>query len=309
MGSETIYSKHAPLFAVWACRETGVVDALLDGVSESTAIAEETGITDRAADVVLRALLDLGFVEMQDDEYAPTDRLEVLDTERPVPEKGILPHRLDIFENYQALPTVMQTEAYPEVSDRERRNYVGGMAAIGEPVVRAAVSVAERAHPRPGCVLDVGGGIGRFGREFANRGADVTLVDTPAVVERVRPHLADSDIEVSQGDALASLPSGFDLTFCGRLTVSFSPAENERLFANVYDSLRPGGTAVCTEFLRGRSPVAPMFGVHMLAMSETGNTYDEEQYRSWLDRAGFEHPEITDVPGTDFCAVIGRKPE
>lgn len=308
MSKETIYSKHAPVFVLWACRETGVLDVLRDGPVDATELAARTGITERAADISLSALADLGYAESAGGRYQSTDRLDVFDPETPVTDRGILPHRIDSLENYIDLPERMRTGEYPDPSERELRNYVGGMAAVGEGTVRAGVTAAEHVHPRPGRVLDVGGGIGRFGREFARRGADVTLVDIPPVIETVRPHIDESEVELVSGDALESLPAGFDLAFCGRLTVSFSPEEAEQFFENVYDSLEPGGTVVCLEFVRGRSDIADLFGFHMLTLSGNGNTHTEDQYRSWLEGAGFVRPDLRDVPGTDFCAVVGHRP-
>lgn len=307
--SETIYAKHGPVFLLWACRETGVIEALLDGRSDPAAVAEETEISRRAAEIVLDALAALGYAETRDGECRPTERLEAFDPETPITERGMLPHRVDSFGLYTNLPTAMQTGERPDFTEEGLRNYVAGMGTIDERVVRAGVTAAERVHPRPERVVDVGGGIGRFGREFAARGADVTLVDNPGVIDIVRPHLEESDLELVAGDALESLPGGFDLAFCGRLTEGFSPEENEQLFEVVHDALEPGGTIACMDYVRGRSGVAELFAVHMLAMSDTGNTYTEDQYRSWLEGAGFVEPEVRDVPGTDFQVTTARKPD
>jgi SAM-dependent methyltransferase len=308
MSAGTIYAKHAPVFVLWACRETGVLEALRSGPTDAGELATAAGITERAADISLSALASLGYAECDGETYRATEDLDAFDPETPVTEKGILPHRIDSLENYIELPERMRTGEYPDASERELRNYVGGMAVIGDGAVRAGVTAAEHAHPRPQRVLDVGGGIGRFSREFARRGAAVTLFDAPAVIDIVRPHLDEPAVDPVAGDALESLPSGFDLAFCGRLTVSFSPTENRRLFENVYEALEPGGTIACFEYVRGRSDVADLFGFHMLTLSETGNTYTQEQYRTWLDGAGFVETTVDGVPGTDFQMIVGHKP-
>lgn len=308
MGTNTIYTTHAPVFVLWASRETGVLTALREGMTDPDRIATDTGITERAAEIVLPALADLGYVVAVDGTYQPTDQLTNLDPDTPLDERGILPHRLDVLENYCQLPEIMETGEYPEFTEQGLENYVGGMASIDPLIVREAVTTAERAHPRPDSVLDVGGGIGRFAREFERRGANVTLLDEPPVIELVEPNLADTEIELHGGDAVESLPSGYSLAFCGRLTVSCSPTENEQLFENLYAALEPGGTAMCLDFVQDRSENGTMFGVHMLALSPTGNTYSEAQYCQWLTDAGFVDCEIRDVPGTAFQAIIGHRP-
>jgi hypothetical protein len=47
--------------------------------------------------------------------------------------------------------------------------------------------------------------------------------------------------------------------------------------------------------VRGRSPMAEMFAVNMLANTEEGSTYTETQYREWLTDAGFHKIEIIDL--------------
>lgn len=310
MDENTIYNRHLDVFLLWACRETGVLDELLDGPKTAAEIAERTEVTERAAGIVLDALADVDYVEKSGEEYRPTDEIRVFDPDTPPLERGILPHRIDSLENYMALPETMRTGEPPEPTEEGFLNFVGGMAVVPDTVVRSGVTVAEHAHPRPDRVLDVGGGPARFSREFARRGADVTLLDREGVIEIVRPTVPDElGIDFVAGDATESLPQGFDLVFSGRMTVSLSLDEVARYFANAYDALDPGGTFVCMEHVRGRAEVAERFAAHMLSMAGSGNTKTEEQYRTCLEDAGFADVDVRDVPDTDFQAMIGHRPE
>jgi hypothetical protein len=49
------------------------------------------------------------------------------------------------------------------------------------------------------------------------------------------------------------------------------------------------------DFVRGRSPMAEMFAVNMLANTEGGKTYTEAQYKDWLTDAGFCNIEVIDL--------------
>jgi ubiquinone/menaquinone biosynthesis C-methylase UbiE len=307
---DTIYNRHLGVFLLWACRETGVLDELLDGPKTAPEVADRTDVTERAAGIVLDALGDLGYVDAAGDEYEATDAIRVFDPDTPALERGILPHRIDSLENYMALPETMRTGEPPEPTKEGFLNFVGGMAVIEDTVVRSGVTVAEQAHPRPDRVLDVGGGPAKFSREFARRGADVTLVDRPDVIDVVRPTVSEEfGIEWVGGDARESLPQGFDLVFSARMTVSFSLEDVAGYYANAYDALDPGGTFVCMEHVRGRAEVAERFAAHMMSMAGSGNTKTEEQYRSRLEDAGFVDVDVREVPDTDFQAMIGHKPE
>ncbi|QSG14628.1 class I SAM-dependent methyltransferase [Halapricum desulfuricans] len=308
MGSDAIYDRHHEVFLLWACRETGVFEALFAGRRRPDAVAEHAGITDRAAEIVLEALADAGYTQESDEGYIPTEELRGFDPETPPTARGILPHRVDSLENYIHLPETMRTGSAPEPSEEEFKNYMGAMASVPEGTLRAIVTAAEHVHPRPGQVLDVGGGPGRFGAEFARRGADVTLLDQRSVLELLADHHEELDLDVVEGDARESLPDGFDLVFSARMTVSLSLSGINEYFGNVFEALEPGGTFVAAEWVLGRAEVAERFGMHMLSMSEVGNTYTESEYLSALESAGFADAEIRDVPDTRFQLLVGRKP-
>lgn len=309
MGSDAIYDRHHEVFLLWACRETGVFDALFAGERQPDAVAEHAGVTERASEIVLESLADADYVRETGDGYEPTEALAGFDPETPPIERGILPHRVDSLENYMRLPETMQTGEAPEPTEEGFNNYMGAMASIPEGTLRAIVTAAEHAHPRPGQVLDVGGGPGQFGAEFARRGAEVTLLDQPEVLERLHDHHATLDLDVVAGDARESLPGGFDLVFSARMTVSLSLSGIREYVGNVFEALEPGGTFVAAEWIRGRAEVAERFGFHMLSMSAVGNTYTDEGYLSALETAGFDDPEIREVPDTRFQLLIGRKPK
>jgi len=92
------------------------------------------------------------------------------------------------------------------------------------------------------------------------------------------------------------------------MTVSLKLDEIQKYFANAFDALDSGGTFVGAEWVRGRSDVAERFGFHMLAISDVGNTYTEEEYRTALEDAGFEDVAIEEVPNTRYQTIIGHVP-
>ncbi|WP_245998629.1 methyltransferase [Halalkalicoccus subterraneus] len=283
------------------------LEALLTEAETPGDVADATDVTERAARIVVRALADDGYFERVDGGYEPTNRALGFLTKTDVRSIGSAPHAIDTLSRWFALPETMETGEVPDPPENWTRNFMGAMASVDSQTVRASVTAAEHARPRPDRVLDVGGGPGTFSREFARRGAAVTLLDRPEVLEVVSSLLGNEPVDLVSGDALEELPSGFDLVFCSRITHVFGPEENRRLFGNCYDALEPGGAIVCTDFVRGRSPRASTFAVNMLAQTERGDTYTEEQYSDWLLEAGFEGPAIRAVPGTEMQAIVGHK--
>jgi SAM-dependent methyltransferase len=288
-----------------AARETGVLDALVSSADTPEAVAAETGVTERAADVTVRALADLGFLERVGDGYEPTNRLLGFLTTTDVRSIGSLPFQLDCLERWIDLPETMRTGEPPEPPENWTAHYMGSMRATDDATVRAAVTAAVHAAPDAGRVLDVGGGPGKFAEEFARRGFDATLLDRPAVVETVEPLLAASPVALVAGDALDGLPGGFDLVFVSRVAQALGPEEVRQLLRNARDALEPGGTVVLVEYLRGESAGAAIFAAHMLAQTANGDVHRRADYREWLADAGFEGFEVEPIPGTELHAVYG----
>jgi SAM-dependent methyltransferase len=292
---------------LWAAREAGVLDALLTEAGTYEEVATATGITERAARITVSALAEYGYFERVGESYEPTNRALGFLTKTDVRSIGSAAHSLDSLSRWFALPETMERGEVPEQPENWMRNFMGAMASVDSQTIRASVTAAEHAHPRPETVLDVGGGPGTFATEFARRGADVTLLDQPEVIEIVSPLLESTPVDLVSGDMLDFLPTEFDLVFCSRITHMFGPEENSQLFGNCFEALEPGGTLVCTDFVRGHSPHAPIFALNMLAQTENGNTYSEREYREWLGSVGFEGVEINEIPGTELQAVIGDR--
>jgi SAM-dependent methyltransferase len=292
---------------LWAARETGVLEALLTEAGTYEEVANATGITERATRITVSALAEYGYFERVGESYEPTNRALGFLTKTDVRSIGSAPHSLDSLSRWFALPETMETGEVPEQPAHWTRNFMGAMASVDSRTIRASVTAAEHAHPRPETVLDVGGGPGVFSSEFARRGAEVTLLDQPDVVEIVSPLLESTSIDLVSDDMLDSLPTEFDLVFCSRITHMLGPEENFQLLENCFEALESGGTLVCTDFVRGHSPRAPIFALNMLAQTENGNTYSEREYREWLESVGFEGVEISEIPGTELQAVIGHR--
>lgn len=295
------------LLLLRAARESGILEAVTMRAGTPEAVAEETGVTERAARIVVEALADLGFLKAVGEEYEPTNRALGFLATADVRSIGTVPHELDCLEAWIDLPETMRTGEPPERPDDWMTNLVGAMAAIDEATVRACVTEAVHRDPDAERVLDVGGGPGRFAAEFARRGFDVTLFDRPEVVEVVQPSIAHQPVELREGNFLEELPGEFDLAFCARVAHALGPDENRRLLSNVHDVLAPDGTVVVVDHVRDHPEGAPLFAAHALATTGRGDVYAEAEFADWFADAGFEHPRVRDVPGTDLQAVGARK--
>ncbi|PSP57394.1 hypothetical protein BRC82_00110 [Halobacteriales archaeon QS_1_67_19] len=298
---------------LWAARETGILEAVTTVAGTPERVAAEAGVTERAARITLDAMVELGYLEVvEDDEgadqYEITNRALGFVAKTDVRSIGSVPHALDCVERWFELPETMRTGEAPAKPDEWTTNFAGAMASVDDATVRAGVTAAVHRNPDADRVLDAGGGPGVFAKEFVRRGFDVTLVDRPEIVQIDRRFLDHEPIDLVEEDVTADLPTGFGLVFCSRIAHALGPDQNRALLDNAFEALDPGGAVVLLDKVRGRAPDAALFGAHMLAQTDRGDTYTEGRFREWLENAGFEAVEVRDVPGTELQVIAGRRP-
>lgn len=317
MSSDRTGHDTTELLLLWAARETGVLDALMASAGTPAEVAEGTGVTERAARIVVRALDDLGYVERVGDEYQPADPALGFLAKADLRSVGATPRELDVVGTLARLPETMRTGEPPGRHDHWTENRLGARDATDDATVRAAVTAAVREAPDAERVLDVYGAPGTYAREFAERGLAATVFDRPDRLAVARPLLAAGPVAAVEGTSLAELsgaapsdaPSdGFDLAFCAGVVSERGPDENAALFGALHDAVDPGGTVVVVDHLRGRSPAATATAVRALARTEAGDAHTPDAVTDWLAAAGFEGTRVADVPGTDRQAVAADRP-
>lgn len=299
---------HRELLFLRAARETGVLDAVVTTANTADEVAAEAAVTDRAARVSVDALCDLDFLHRTDEGFEPTNRLLGFLSKTDLRSVGRLPHELDRLEDWIALPETMRTGDLPERPANWTRNRLGAAAARDEGEVRAAVTAAVHEHPDADRVLDVFGAAGGYAREFARRGYDVTLLDRQDVLDADEPLLEHEPVALEPGDPLEGVPGTYDLAFCANAARTLSPADNRRLLAALHDAVEPGGTVVLVDVLRDHADDAGLVAAEMLATTRDGGVYGEADFGEWFSEAGFDHPRVSDVPGTGVQAVAADLP-
>lgn len=276
--------------------KTGLLEALERGGGDVEKLAGELGLDPRGVWTVLEALTSLGYVEKNRD-Y----RLS-LKGQKLARKMGFLPHLMGLLKSWFDLPAVLKNGCprKTEFEGEELEAFIAAMASRPERVLEEAVAICTSKMDLSGKkVLDLGGGPGRYSRKFRDAGARATLFDTPEVIDLIKERYDVSGLKLIKGDFTTSdFPGGlqgFDLVYLGNICHAYPPEENRELLEKVKSVLKPGGLVAVEDFVRGRSPSAAMFAVNMLVNTEKGGTWTEEEYRSWLEGAGFQGIEVFDL--------------
>jgi SAM-dependent methyltransferase len=287
--------------------KTGLFSSLTEK-KDIPSLARELGADERALYIVLEALCAMGYVEKKKDGYIIADRarpLLIVGGKDYV--GGYLPHTLNKLNAWLELPQIIKGEKTGRRKPDNISTFMNAMASTPEEDVKEIVSHCLDKKKDAKTVLDLGGGPGKYSKVFVNRGLKVVLLDTPETIDYVSSEFGLADIRnltLKKGDFTQDLfvnefEERFDIVFMGNITHIYSEDMNRNLLMRVGRLLKKGGMVAIEDFVRARSPYAEMFAVNMLASTQSGGTWTEEQYRTWLKDAGFSNIEVLDLADKD----------
>jgi hypothetical protein len=262
-------------------------------------------VTERAAELTVDALCEMGLLEWVDGGVEPTNRMLGFVTKTDVRSIGRLPRTLDVADALAALPETMQSGQPPAVGEWEVRNRLGAAAARDDAEVRAAVTAAVREHPDASSVLVVGDDAGQYAVEFATRGFDVAFRHRPRVLDKLRPPLAPEPVELVPGDPRERVDPDrpVDLVFLPHVVREYGPDDVQRVFASAAGAVADDGGIAVVDAFEG----SPGLTAELLATTEAGECHDAGRVREWVADAGFESVASEAVPGTGFGVVVGSR--
>jgi demethylspheroidene O-methyltransferase len=185
----------------------------------------------------------------------------------------------------------------PNVASAERVGTYSALMAASQPLVADEILDAYALH-RHRCLLDVGGGDGRFLATVAQRVPSLSLMlfDLPAVAERAHTRFAQAGIGARAstfgGSFLTdALPTGADIASLVRVIHDHDDANAMVILRAVHKALSPGATLLLAEPMAGTPGAEAMgdayFGFYLLAMGR-GRPRRAEELTAMLNAAGFD---------------------
>ena len=182
----------------------------------------------------------------------------------------------------------------PEQSELFTRGMHGLTSGIGAAFGREwAHRLSGRHH-----LLDIGGGSGAMsiGAVGHTPGLRATVLDRPVPCAVAREYIADAGLSDRVGTLESDmfgdpLPDGADVHLYSNVLQNHGTDRCLRLLRKSFEALQQGGVVVIAEFVldagRGSPPFAAAFNFLALVVTEGGGTRTYDDYRSWLEEAGF----------------------
>ena len=284
--------------------KTGLFGALI-GEKDISMISREIGGTERSLFIVLEALCVMGYVNKNKTKYIIADKARPLFIDHGNEYLGgYLPHFLNKMKAWLELPLIIKGEKPGREKPMDISAFMNAMASKPDTFVEQVIGHCIERKNDAKTVLDLGGGPGKYAKAFVNKGITAVIYDMPETIDFVSREFGLSEVKgltLKKGDFNRKdfekdfKKQSFDIVFMGNICHIYSEEENIVLIEKITNLLKKGGLIAIEDFVRGRSPVAEMFAVNMLANTERGNTYIEAQYRKWLDGAGLSDIEILDL--------------
>jgi (2Fe-2S) ferredoxin/predicted O-methyltransferase YrrM len=276
-------------------------------------VAQTIGADRRGTEMLLNALVALGLLTKEGGAFAVTPVARRFFTAGGQNDaRAATMHTVGQWERWSKLTDAVRAGgdiAGAEIPHRGSDWLQSFIAAMHRNASeRGAVVVQAAGAAGVSRMLDVGGGSGAYSIAFAraNPQLHAEVFDLENVLPLTRGYIAaaglESRITTRAGDLRSDdFGSGHDLVFVSAVCHMLSPEENRDLLERCFAAVTPGGRIVINDFILNAEKTAPkagaLFSLNMLVGTRQGASYSEDEYRGWLEEAGFETIERIRVAG------------
>jgi SAM-dependent methyltransferase len=306
---------------LFVANEVGLFEAL--GVAPATLddLAHRTGIPRRTLRILADAMVALGFLKRQGDQYRNTPVSSTfLSGRTPTDLRPALRYWNQLnYPRWTQLEAVVRTEQAVfgafAFTPEEQQLYTEGVDAITAGTARALATTYDFARHRR--VLDLGGGTGSFLLAVLRQHPHVeaTLFDVPAVAALARQRFAGSPVatrlQIVEGDFFTDLlPVDHDAILLANVCHNFLPERNRALLERVRACAPDGARLLLVDFWTDPTHTQPltaalMAGAFLLVTGE-GDVYSAEDVRDWLHATGWRMLEHSPLAGPTSVIVAEK---
>jgi (2Fe-2S) ferredoxin/precorrin-6B methylase 2 len=289
------------------------------GGATAAEVAQKISTHPRATEMLLNALVSMGMLAKQEGVYrdTPVTARYFAEGSKDNARHGLI-HTANIWHRWSNLTDCVRAGTavgHQEMADRNDDWTKPFIAAMHRNAAERAPLVVQAVGPAAGeRLLDVGGGSAAYSIAFAkaNDKLHATVLDLPPVLPIAQGHIDAAGltgrVDTRAGDLRHdALGKDFTLVLVSAICHMLSPEENQDLFRRCREALEPGGRLVMQDFILEADKTAPkqaaLFALNMLVGTPAGSTYSYDEYRAWMEAAGFKAVREIHLPGPSSLMV------
>ncbi|MBY0358715.1 MAG: class I SAM-dependent methyltransferase [Candidatus Obscuribacterales bacterium] len=296
--------------------ELDIFSHLNDKPLTSKDLAAKAGLDAKATGYLLNALVSLEYLTQQNNIYALTEVSQFYLVKGSPLYFGNHVLADDIVNSawHNLTDKIKDGRSCEKVNnDSEAVKFFPDLAAnifpINYTTAQAVVKVLKaESLSEPFRVLDIAAGSAVWSIPFAeaNKRATVDALDFPEVLV-VTKRFAEQHGVANQFNYLSGNwrdikieQQAYDFVALGHILHCEGKELSQRLLAEAYAALKPGGTVIVAEFISNdqlSGPVFPMlFALNMFLLTENGCVFSQTELKSMFEEAGFKEVERLTLP-------------
>lgn len=311
--------------AIKTAVEVGLFDAIAEGATSSSEIAQRTHSDARRVRILCDYLTVEGLLSKNDGDYGlASDTATFLVRKSPAYLGDTVRFLLhaDHVRQYENLTTIMRHGVPEEASTVAPENdlWVDFARSMTNMMRMPAEAIAQHLganQAQPWKVLDIAAGHGIFGVTLArhNPQAHVVAVDWGKVLQVARENAEAAGVgprySTIAGSAFdVDFGNGYDVVLLTNFLHHFDRKTIHQLLKRVHAALKPGGRAVTLEFVPNDDRISPpmpaKFAMIMLAGTAHGDAYTFAEYQQMFRDAGFANSELVRLHGPESLVIAHK---
>jgi SAM-dependent methyltransferase len=296
---------------LFVANEMGLFEQLAGGPATLAVLAGRMGIAHSRLRVLADAMVTLGFVERQGDNYQNSPvAATFLSGQTPPDLRPFLRFWNQLsYPMWTNLEDALRTgrgHGTMNLPAEAQRIFSEGVEAIQSGPARALPAAYDFSRHRR--ILDLGGGTGSWLIAILQQysGLQGTLFELPGAAAVARQHLASNSatrqVNVVEGDFFTDpIPAGYDVVLIANVMHLLSAEHNLALLRHVRQSVAEGTRLLLVDFWTDPSHTQPPFAAliagEFLVITGEGDVYSEEEANRWLQETGWRAVERTPLEG------------
>lgn len=312
-----------PAFAFLAGAQLDVFSPLREGPLTAEQLADALGVNAPKLKALLYALAASKLLSLEDDRFANTEVANHYLVRGSPRYLGSMHELLSYMWEAELQTSASIRTGIPQAKQDYATTSTDEMEKIFRGLhpgtVAAAYALLKRYDFSPyHALLDVGGGTGGLAITLVEKHPHIkaTILDLSSVTPITQKYVDRSGLRdriqvVTRDVVQESLEGSYDVAILRAFIQVLGPDEVRQALKHVSEVMVPGGHIYIIGAVLDNSRLSPpgtvAFNLLFLNVYDGGEAYAEQEYRDWLDEAGFENMERILLPdGNSFITAQRR---